>query len=170
MTIPLAKAQRIAVEIVNGLREHCHQISVAGSIRRWRPVVGDIDIVALPKPGQFAELRARLIDGNAILTDGHQTIIVQRPDGIQIDLWLATPEQSDLFGNTTLTNYGSLLLCRTGSKEHNIRICQEAIRRKRRWHPHKGVFDGETLVASATEEDVFKAVGMRWIHPRDREA
>ena len=72
--------------------------------------------------------------------------------------------------NTAPDNFGTLLLCRTGSKEHNIFLVEHAKRLNLRWNPYRGVIDGAgNVLASETEEDIFKALDLPWIQPEDRE-
>src|SRR5438876_12139133 len=87
--IPLAQAERLAAKIVTELNTFCERIEIAGSIRRRRPVVNDIDIVALPMPGQTNALRARVLERTAPISDGKEIILTRLANGVQLDLWLA---------------------------------------------------------------------------------
>ena len=170
----LRTATGVAGAIVVTLRPLCGRIEIVGSIRRRCPEVGDIDLVILPKDGDDRAVRQRLRRNCNPVTDGQQSTTLRMPmsgpwPGVQIDVWFARPETSDLFGATP-TNWGSLVLCRTGSKEHNIRMVQEAKKKGFRWQPHEGLFDQATgdLIASETEERIFEALEMPFVKPEDR--
>ena len=164
MKLPLA--QKIAEKIVTELSPLCHQITVAGSIRRERPNVNDIDIVAIPK--DYNALRARIALNCTIEKEGDQIITARLANKEQLDVFIAYPTTSDLF-TTKPTNWGSVLLCRTGSKEHNIKLAEKARSMGLRWKVTQGIFRGETLLASVTEEAIFTALDLPFVAPKDRE-
>ena len=174
----LATAQSIAGKIVAELSPFCAQIEVAGSIRRCRPEVNDIDLVVLAKPGMEPAMRERIHRHTRPIQDGPQNLIVElrRPMPFQLDVFIARPAQTDLFYSVP-SNWGSLLICRTGSREHNIWLVERAKRLGRRWNPYAGVFipiqlwgnPSEKCIASATEADVFAALDLAWIEPQKRE-
>ena len=165
----LCDAYRLADRIKSELLQYCDQIEIAGSIRRARPEVNDIDLVILPKPGQELALRNRIKARTTISIDGPQTLIVRLSTGFQLDVWIAHPPERDLV-RTTPGNFGTLLVSRTGSREHNIYLCQRAIDLGLKWDPHHGVKDAAgQICASETEQDVFAAIGLPWIPPVQRE-
>ena len=171
--IPLDKADRLAAKIVKELAPFCDQIEVAGSIRRRRPFVNDIDLVVLPKRGQEEKLRERCRLNATVIRTGPQMMELRLGLGItqsyQVDLWIAHPPAEDLLAKAP-TNFGSLLLCRTGSKEHNIWLVTHAKLKGLKWNPHHGVFSGDHLIASATEAEIFAALDLPFIKPEEREA
>jgi DNA polymerase (family 10) len=63
-----------------------------------------------------------------------------------------------------------LLLARTGSKEHNIKLAALAKSKGLTFSPHEGIKRGEQILASETEEAIFAALGLPYIAPEDREA
>lgn len=166
--------------------------TIAGSIRRARPEVNDIDFVILPKPiveggGSGVEaIKARCRQKCRVITDGDQNFIcaMRMPDHseFQLDIFFAHNGKEELFEKQP-TNYGSLLLCRTGSQAHNIKLCSIAKQRDMKWSPYQGVlaggewvfkgqdsvYEGGTLIASETEEEIFEALGLQWIPPALRE-
>lgn len=166
--IPLDKADKLAAKILAALAPYCDQIEIAGSIRRRRPLVGDIDIVCLPKAGDYQTLRERVLVHSRVITEGPQTIITRLQNGVQLDLWIARQPTKDLLSETP-TNFGMLFLARTGSTQHNIWLCQVAERMGRHFNPNHGIYEGRRLVASATEEDIFKALQMDFVPPEQRE-
>ena len=167
MNISLSTARKYADKIVAELQPYCHQVEIAGSIRRNCPMVGDINLVILPK--DLAGLKARCKMTCVVKMDGYENFIVETPRGVQIDIFFARPESNDFFSPMP-TNWGSLLLCRTGSKDHNIFLVEHAKKQGLRWSPYQGVFDKDlNLIASKTEEDIFKALGLDFIEPQLRE-
>ena len=166
----LARALGIALVLQDKMLPLCDNIQIAGSIRRCRPIVNDIDLVILPK--DKAALKARCAAKWRVITDGDQNCIYEVPisDGtIQVDIFFARHASADLFTKTP-SNFGSLLLCRTGSREFNIKLVEWAKRLGLRWKPYEGVFKGDQLIASATEEEIFAALEMPFQRPEGREA
>ncbi len=169
----LTRAQGIAEKIVVQLAPYCERIEIAGSIRRARPEVGDLDLVILPKPEQLHAIKTRCAQRCAVVTNGEQNCIYRMElsdhSQFQLDIFFARPATRDLL-NTAPGNFGTLLLCRTGSKEHNIFLVEHAKRHGLRWNPYRGVIDGaQNVIASETEADIFKALELPWIKPEDRE-
>jgi DNA polymerase (family 10) len=176
MTLPLATAEKIARKIVAELTPFCDQIEIAGSIRRRRPNVNDIDLVVLPKPPYALALRERC-KRNAIQvqTDGEMNLIVTLPyppagaEGLQLDIFIATHPVGDFFQQTS-TNFGTLLVCRTGSRQHNVKLASRAHQLGLHWNPYQGLYDGHGVcVARATEEDIFRALRLDFVPPEGRE-
>ena len=166
----LQKAQRMAETIVVELAPFCERITVAGSIRRQRPMVNDIDIVALPRIGQEQAFRDRCMQRASVVTNAPQTLVVILENKVQLDIWIASPKGSDLF-EPRPCNYGSLLLVRTGSKAHNIHLINHAKSLGMTWNTYWGVFDytGRNCVAADTEEEIFKALKLEFVPPEKRE-
>jgi DNA polymerase (family 10) len=173
MPLPLATADKFAARIRAEMEPFCERIEIAGSIRRRRPFVNDVDVVVLPKPHLEAGLRERVkLKAERIITDGLQTLVVILTNDLQVDVWIAQPESRDLL-EVKPSNFGSLLLCRTGSTEHNIYLIDHAKRRGLIWNPYHGVFSpigGKSVcIASATEEEIFAALQLEFIPPEKRE-
>jgi len=167
--IPLATGQKIAEKVAGELAPFCDRIAIAGSIRRQRPMVGDVDIVALPKISELHAFRQRCKQNTTLVKDGDQELVVWLKNGVQLDIWIASHGSKEFF-NEVPCNFGSLLLCRTGSAAHNIYLISQAKALGLRWNPHHGVFNGHGVcLAADTEEDVFKALGMGFVAPERRE-
>ena len=161
----LVDARTAASEMVAWLRERCDldRIEVAGSVRRWRETIGDVDIVVgttTGAPVMTAFVGAPAVDRVIACGDTKSSVVVER--GLQIDLRVVTPEQ-----------FGAAMMYFTGSKDHNVRMRGIALKRKLLLNEY-GLFrvgeekDG-TPIASRTEEEVFAALGMQWIPPELRE-
>lgn len=174
----LATAKHYAEKIVLWLGPHCQVTKIAGSIRRERPECADVDIVCIPRitvendmlgtpiartNHVLAFLRDYVKASNGVSAfhsgDEHEgkQVIVQLPK-CQLDLWFATP-----------ANFGTRLLCRTGSKEHNILLAQRAQELGGSWNPYEGVTLNGQLLPATAEQEVYDALKLPWIEPRDRE-
>lgn len=168
----LATAQRLAERIAAEVGEFCERVEIAGSIRRRRPNCNDVDLVVLPKPGRLLELQGRFHRSCKVVSEGVQNAMYELRNGVQVDVFFAHHEVKDIFGEVHVhRNFGSLLLCRTGSKEHNIYLIQVAKARGLIWRPYDGVYcqeDGRML-ASAEEGEIFEALGIDFVAPERRE-
>lgn len=167
--MPLKAAVKYAAAICREIEPFCYEgkVAIAGSIRRGRPVCNDIDIVCMPKDlpalRRRAALKARPIAG------GESQFSVELANGIQVDFFFTRPETRDLAG-VTPTNWGTVLLCRTGSKQHNAFLALTATDRGIHWNPMRGVLAADgTVLASETEHDIFKALDMAYLAPERRE-
>jgi DNA polymerase (family 10) len=166
----LDRATKIADKIKGELSPFCEQIEIAGSIRRRRPEVNDIDIVCLPRDP--AGLRKRVLQSRPhIIAGGQWTLEVELAGGVRLDIWIAGHRDRDMFiGTGCAHNFGSLLLLRTGSIRHNIWLVHAAKSKGLTWNAQQGLYDGHgRCVASETESDIFAALGIAYINPEDRE-
>lgn len=172
--IELREARRIAEHVAKALEPVCNRIEIAGSIRRSRACVNDIDFVVIPK--DRAALRDRVLhrcvlvkkDNGSPVADGEEQLVVKMSNGVQLDFFFAHDGKRDLL-EVTPSNWGSVLLCRTGSKNHNIFLCVEAGRRGLHWNPPVGLMRDKQIVASVAEADIFRVLDLGWIEPERRE-
>jgi DNA polymerase (family 10) len=146
----ISKANNFLSEI----KEFCEKIEIAGSIRRQKSEVNDIDIVLIPKLREHLIQKIRNI--SKVEVQGKKLIRTEY-SGIQVDIYFATKE-----------TWGILLLIRTGSKEHNIKLCQQAINKGMKLSSEKGLMKANEVIASKSEEEIFKGLGMNYIKPEDR--
>jgi DNA polymerase (family 10) len=163
---PLAMARSLAERIVAELGPYCEQIEIAGSIRRGRGHVGDIDLVALPR--DRAAFKERLGRHCQLEIKGEQNIIARLKNGLQLDVFLARGEERTLL-DVTPGNWGTLLLCRTGSRAFNVWLAEQAKAKGYHWNPYRGLEQRGLVVASETEEQLFQRLGLAWIRPEERE-
>ena len=161
---PFAVARPIADRIVDALRalDAVQRAEVAGSLRRARETVGDLDfVVASDDPAAVSAAFTALDDVVEVVASGSTKTTVLLDGGLSADLRVVPP---DVFG-ATLHHF-------TGSKDHNVAMRSRAQKAGLRISEY-GVFqrdgDQETPIACRTEEDVFAAVGLPWIAPELRE-
>ena len=134
-------------------------IEVAGSFRRRRETIGDLDIVvSCANPADVIARFARFSDVKHVASQGDTRSTVRLAGGLQVDLRVIEPEA-----------YGAALQYFTGSQAHNIELRKIAQTQKLKLNEY-GVFRGERRIAGRTEEEVYAALGMDWIPPELREA
>lgn len=153
----LAVAEAEAEALVAFLRNE-GRVVVAGSYRRRRDTIGDLDILVTSKHGAAVGEKLVGYDNVAeVLAHGPTRTTVMLRSGIQVDV-RAVPEPS----------YGAALLYFTGSKAHNIAL--RGIANGRKWKLNEyGLFSGKRRIAGATEEEVYKKLGLAYIPPEMRE-
>jgi DNA polymerase/3'-5' exonuclease PolX len=189
----LATATRYAESILKWIGPHCRRAEVAGSVRRGRPECADVDIVCEPlvriekdmlgaetgRRNLLLEFLQRYVagehelgraTGRTIGPDGRRTpyfvsggekegkqVILQLPK-CQLDLWFADE-----------MTWGTRLLCRTGSKEHNIWLCDRAVDRGGKWSPYEGLEVHGVKLPCPTEDCIYAGLGLKFIEPKNRE-
>ncbi len=144
---------------------------VAGSVRRWKETIGDIDILATSvKPEKVTDRFLGLPQIADVYSRGPTKTMVRLKDGLDADLRVVPKE-----------SFGAALNYFTGSKDHNIALREIAI--KKGWKLNEyGLFQSadrrglkrghtrkEKMIAGRTEEDIYKALGLRYIAPEIRE-
>ena len=168
----MEEARETAEKVMLTIGPLVERAEVAGSIRRQRPYVHDVDIVLIPKAREIVDtgfwspltpfpdgIAARLNRelGAELLRKGEK-MLQMRIQGTQVDLYASTPEA-----------WGIHLLRWTGSRAHNIYLCTVAQSRGLRLAVSAGVVNGRRIVASRTEEDVFRALGLEYVPPERRQ-
>lgn len=164
-----AEALTLAEDALNALNPHCERILIAGSIRRLKPEVKDIEICAIPRmvpAGLFSDEREIDPDFCAVVrrwgkVKGEPTgKYTQRvlPGGMKLDLFIANPD-----------NWGWILCLRTGSSDFNQKVLLHAM------HQQGYASDGGTLlrygqvIPTPEEVDVFRLLQLPWMEPWARE-
>lgn len=171
---PRDTAEFAASMLCKRLADYCERIEIAGSIRRKRPRVNDIDLVVIPKMESrggtlfeatkiedtkfYDQLEHRVVvssQGQKIIS-GH--LCIPGHDSIPVDVFIATPE-----------TWATLLLIRTGSKEHNIEMCQQAASLGLSLKANgEGILRratgevSEEIIPCETEEQIFEHLKMTW--------
>lgn len=162
--VKLEDADALAGRIVQCIEPNCRKIEVAGSIRRRRPEVNDIDIVLVPRSFAWTTIIKQVQD------QFYARIVKCGPKLATLKLPLPVGSTTTVdFYNTTYEKWGVLLLIRTGSKKHNIILCSRARALGMMLSAKDGVVKDGKVVASRTEEEVFKALDMRFVPPEERE-
>ena len=159
---PLGKVLPLAEEIVERLKsiKSVGHISLAGSLRRWKDSIKDIDILATStNPTEVMNAFVKMPEVEEVLLKGVTKSSIVLKEGIQVDLRVVEED-----------SFGAALQYFTGSKAHNIRIREMALKQGLKVNEY-GVFresDGKKI-AGRTEEDVYKALGLDFIPPELRE-
>jgi DNA polymerase (family 10) len=132
--------------------------AVAGSVRRRRDTIGDVDvIVATREPERAVEAFASLPDVQSVSARGPTKTTVRLSNGMDADLRVLEPDA-----------YGAALMYFTGSKAHNVKLRKLAQKQGLKLNEY-GLFRGARRVAGRTEKEVFEALGLSWIPPEMRE-
>jgi DNA polymerase/3'-5' exonuclease PolX len=184
---PRAAAMKVAAELCRCLEHETELLIVAGSLRRRKQEVGDVEILYIPRFGVQADpadlfgkaMDVNLVDFNLerLLKHG---IIAKRPkangsftwgDENKLAIHVASGIPVDFF-QARRANWWNLLVCRTGSKENNAAICNAAIRKSWKWQPYGPGFEdrltGRQVYRVDSERDVFNAVGLVYKEPWER--
>ncbi len=155
-------AMTVAEEIVDAISavKGCLRCTYAGSLRRMRETIGDVDILAAAqdsKPLMDAFVRLPLVAD--VIVAGEKKTSVRTTSGLQVDLRVVP-----------LESWGAALQYFTGSKEHNVRTREMAVRKGLKLSEY-GLFraDDGSLIVSETEEEVYEQLGLAWIPPTMRE-
>jgi len=159
--VRLEEAKLIAERVKQALRPYCDRIAIAGSIRRQKPIVNDIDLVIIEKPDADLILPALLFSMGVLKLNGPDIKRLYLPnDNITLDIYIATP-----------LTWSTLLLIRTGSKGNNIRLATIAMRRGWQLKANgDGLFDEDgNRVAGDTEESIYQALGLPYQKPEERD-
>jgi DNA polymerase (family 10) len=158
----ISVAMRTAEEMVAALSAvpGCLRCTYAGSLRRMRETIGDVDILAAATDsGPLMAAFTRLPGVAEVIGSGPTKTSVRTSDDLQVDLRVVPPE-----------SWGAALQYFTGSQAHNVRTREMAVRAGLKLSEY-GLFrvDDGSLVVSQTEEQVYAALGLPWIPPTLRE-
>jgi len=160
--IPLGRAWPLAQEIIATLKEVDGVVEAepAGSLRRMRSTVGDLDIlVAAKESAPVMEAFTSLPGVMRVLGKGDTKSSIEFTDGVRAQLWVLAPEK-----------FGTALVYATGSKDHNVRLRELALSKGLSLSEHfLTKTDGSSEITCATEEEVYEALGLPWIPPELRE-
>lgn len=134
------------------------RVFIAGSLARMKETIGDIDILAVSSsPKKVMDYFTRLKDVKEILAKGDTKSSVILQNGIQVDLRIVEER-----------SFGSAVQYFVGSKEHNIRLRQIAIKKGLKLSEY-GLFKGNKQIAGKDESEIYKKLGMKWIPYEIRE-
>ncbi len=135
------------------------QAELAGSLRRWRSTIGDLDLVAASdQPASIMQAFTTHPEVQRVLGQGENKSSVELSNGINIQLWIQPPEK-----------FGALLQFVSGSKEHNVRL-RELAQKKGLSLSERGLInEAGQEITFADESGLYKALGLDWIAPELRE-
>ncbi len=160
----LGEIDAVIAPLLERLRgtEGVRRVEVAGSYRRRRETVGDVDLLAVADaPEAVTEALVGYAEVDDVLGSGATRSSVRLASGLQVDLRVV-PEEA----------FGSALMYFTGSKDHNVALRQRAIDRGMHLNEY-GLFEGgegeAKRVAGATEDEIYQRLGLAWIPPELRE-
>jgi DNA polymerase/3'-5' exonuclease PolX len=160
----ITSARVIAQKYHDLLAPHCHRIEIAGSIRRGKEEVKDIEIVAIAQPfegGLFASGIADAMKGQRILRgklEPHARYIqFALKDGINLDLFLCSAE-----------NWGWILALRTGSADFNTGILLPTLKRLGYTADGGHIWRGADAIPLREEHALFRMINLEWVDPKDR--
>ena len=152
--LPMAREIKYTIEKLKLVE----QAEIAGSIRRRKETVGDVDILTITnQPLKVMEFFTSMENVQEVIAKGRSKSTVRLVDGMEVDLRVF---QENVFG--------SAMVYFTGSKEMNIALRKIAIEKSLKLNEY-GVFKGEEQLAGKTEEEVFNILGLDYIEPELRE-
>lgn len=157
--IKLKNAEKIANFILKEIKKikEVKKAEVAGSIRRRKETIGDIDIVILTnKSHKVADKFSKMNFIKEILNKGDEKVSVILKDNLQADLRFFSEEE-----------YGAGLLYFTGDKTHNIWLRKIAIKKGLKLNEY-GLFSGDKSIAGKTEKEIYDKLGVKYISPEKR--
>jgi DNA polymerase (family X) len=160
--VPLDVAMDTATDLVAAISSvpGCSRCAYAGSLRRMRETIGDIDILAAaPDSAPLMTALTSAPETAEVIASGVAKTSIRTSRGVQVDLRVVP-----------LDSWGAALQYFTGSAAHNVRVREIAVRQKLKLSEY-GLFDNETgaLIVSRTEEDVYARLGLAWVPPTLRE-
>jgi DNA polymerase (family 10) len=138
----------------------CQRVAPAGSLRRARETIGDVDVLAAAEDSAaLMTALTSMTEAAEVIASGPAKTSIRTSSGLQVDLRVVP-----------LDAWGAALQYFTGSQAHNVRIRELAVRKKLKLSEY-GLFSAETgeLIVSRTEEEVYQRLGMQWIPPTLRE-
>ena len=160
--LPLGKAYPRAQEIIKTLKgvKGVVDAEAAGSLRRMRSTVGDLDILVAAKDSSAVmEAFVNLPGVSRVLGKGETKSSIEFSDGVRAQVWVHPPEK-----------FGTALQYATGSKDHNVLLRQIALDKGLSLSEHSFTkVKGGKEIFCATEEAVYETLGLPWIPPELRE-
>ena len=159
---PLGRILPVATEIVEELKKRggVKRIEVAGSIRRWKETIKDIDIIATSAdPAKVMDAFVSLPQVDRVIMHGPTRSSVVLHEGVQVDLRVVERE-----------SFGAALAYLTGSKGHNVRLREMAVKQGLKINEY-GIFreKDDQRLGGGEEEDIYRILGIPYIPPELRE-
>jgi len=159
--IPIGRAWPLAQELLEFLRglPGVEAAEAGGSFRRRRETVGDLDLLAAaPDAGPVMEAFTTHPQVLRVKGSGETKSSVEMRGGLNVQLWVYPPER-----------WGTALVYATGSKDHNVRLREMALKKGLSLSDHSFLKKDESEILCASEEEVYAQLGLPWIPPELRE-
>jgi DNA polymerase (family 10) len=160
--IPLGTAWPVAVSLLESLHESCPEVGkamVAGSLRRMRSTIGDIDLLAASDaPAAVMRAFAELPPVGEVVLSGATKTTVRLHNGLQVDLRVLEPQR-----------WGAALQYFSGSQAHNVRVRELAQKQGLSLSEYGFKRQGGSEILCSEEEEVYGTLGLPWIPPELRE-
>ncbi len=160
--IRLGEADALAAELIDIVKKckGARRVVVAGSLRRGKETIGDIDVLAEASKAAAGEIIKTFTTSPKaarVLAEGETKGSIITSGGVQSDLRVVETK-----------SFGAAMNYFTGSREHNVRLREIAISKGMKLNEY-GLFEGEKLVAGKSEEELYAALGMDYVPPELRE-
>ncbi len=134
------------------------KVEIAGSTRRMKETVGDLDILCVStNPSKGMDFARNMKEVKNVIVSGETKTSVDLDIGLSCDIRIVKKE-----------SFGSAMQYFTGNKDHNVKLRKIAISKGLKLNEY-GLFKGKTAIAGASEEGVYKALGLDWMPPELRE-
>ncbi len=153
-----------AMPEIRGIEERLKKLNgveklmVAGSVRRKKETIGDVDILIVARsPKPVMDYFVSMPEVVRVYAHGETKSAIKIRSGLDVDLRVVPPE-----------SYGAALNYFTGSKDHNVALRVLAQKKKLKLNEY-GLFRGKKMIAGRTEEELYRALGMDYIEPEMRE-
>jgi DNA polymerase (family 10) len=154
----ISEAIEVANQLIEKIKDYCDKFEVVGSIRRNKDMIGDIDMVIIPKPpvDEFIEKIKQTIDFDY----GGKKKLFGMFNGRPINIFV-----------TTLESFGACVYQTTGPALYNVYVRRRAKQKKMKLNEY-GLFNRDTneKIAGETEESIFQAFGWDYKEPEHRQA
>jgi DNA polymerase (family 10) len=156
---PLARAEDVAAALVENLEAAAgvETVTVAGSFRRRKETVGDLDLVASARGGEAMRRFVSFPEVAEVMAEGETRSTVRLRSGLQVDLRVVPA-----------ASYGAALLYFTGSKAHCIKLRAMAMKRGLKLNEY-GLFKASRKIAAPDETAIYRRLGLPYIEPELRE-
>jgi DNA polymerase (family X) len=158
--LELAQGQIFAKQVETTIKPLCDRLEVVGSLRRQKPIVGDVDFVVVATDGNWGKI-VQILKKSTVVCAGKSVTKLICPFGeclFQVDFYRATPK-----------TFGVQELIRTGSADHNMWLAGYAVSKGFRLKYSEGLMKNDVAVAGETEERVFSALDLPCPKPTERE-
>jgi DNA polymerase/3'-5' exonuclease PolX len=164
--VPIESVLPMAQEIAGKLSSYCDRIEIAGSIRRGRAMVSDIELVALPTIEHTRNLLGEIVKNHSKLDyflEKHGVPMIK--NGAKYKQFRYAGRTVDLFLPESAAHWGCIYLIRTGSHEFNLWLMNDVQKAAGVQFDKGRLYRSGVLLDTPEEPDVFDALGLPWIPP-----